>query len=227
MGMRRRRRVRALRAEGGAIPVRGPAQPPPSGTILLLWPACFALPVTCNAVCSPAVSSPLMKFLRHALAVSLLALLIVPAATAQEKPAAKPEKKQTELESKMEKLNAAWRKLRRQIEDPAQNAASLELLAEIRAASVGADQLTPAKAADLPEADRAKFQADYVAGMKKLSGMLDQLEAALKDNKNADAAKVVTDINNLQRESHKSFRRPPPEGKGGPRPEGEPKQKQN
>lgn len=167
-----------------------------------------------------------MKILRHALAVSLLCLLAAPATHAQDKPAEKAAKKHTELEDRMEKINAAWRKLRRQVEDPAQNAATLALLADIRAASAGAEKLTPAKASDLPEADRAKFQADYAAAMKKLAGMLDQLEAALKAGQNADAAKLVTDINNLQRESHKAFRRPPPEGKDGPKREGEPRQKQ-
>lgn len=162
-----------------------------------------------------------MKLLRHALAASLLCLFTLPAVQAQDRPAEKAAKKHTELEDRMEKINAAWRKLRRQVEDPAQNEATLALLADIRAASAGAEKLTPAKASDLPEADRAKFQADYAAGMKKLAGMLDQLEAALKAGQNADAAKLVTNIGNFQRESHKAFRRPPPESKG------EPKQKQN
>lgn len=147
---------------------------------------------------------------RIALGLILLALITVPVLPAQERPA---DKKSTELESKMEKMNGAWRKLRRQIADPAMNASSLELLAKVRAAAAGAEKLTPIKAADVPEADRAKFQADYAAGMKKLDGLFGELEAALKAGNNEEANKLFNNINDFQRESHKAFRRPPPEKK--------------
>jgi soluble cytochrome b562 len=147
------------------------------------------------------------------LILSCLALLlaVAPARAAEEKHSDKHAEKHTELGDKMEKINAAWRKLRRQVAEPAKNADSLALLAEIRAASAGTEKMTPDKASDLPEADRAKFQADYAAGMKKFAGMLDDLEAALKAGKNDDAGKIVSAIADFQRESHKAFRRPPPE----------------
>lgn len=151
-----------------------------------------------------------MKILRPALASLLFAFAGLATLPADEKPGGE---KHTELETKMENMNAAWRKLRRQIADPAQNASSLELLAEVRASSTGADKLTPIKTADIPEAERAKFQADFEAGMKKLAGLLDQMEQALKAGQNEDANKILADVNNLQRESHKAFRRPPPEKK--------------
>lgn len=114
---------------------------------------------------------------------------------------------QTELGARMEKLNAPWRKLRRQVADPAQNATSLELLAKIREAAKGTEQLTPAKAADLPESQRAKFQASYAEGMRKFFGQLDALEAALKAGDNARAGTLVAAIADNQRESHKKFRK--------------------
>ena len=125
----------------------------------------------------------------------------------------KSEEKHTELGDKMEKANSAWRKLRKQIADPAQNAASLELVATFRESLKGADQLTPEKAADIPEADRAKFLASFAESMKKLGAGLDRLEAALKANNNDEAGKVLKELGDLQRESHKAFRRPPPEKK--------------
>ncbi len=148
-----------------------------------------------------------MKTIRLSLALLLTASFATSLALAQEKPV----EKHTELEDKMEKMNAAWRKLRRQVADPAQNASSLALIAEIRAASAGADKLSPARAAEVPEADRARFLANYLAGMKKLAGMLDSLAAALKAGNNDEAGNALTDIASYQREAHKQFRKPPPE----------------
>lgn len=147
-----------------------------------------------------------MKNTLHSLAALLFVatVALAPAATTAH---AAPPADQTELGARMEKLNAPWRKLRRQVADPAQNAASLDLLAKIREAAKGAEQLTPAKAADLPADQRAKFQADYAAGMKKFSRQLDELEAALKAGDNAAAAKVVAAIATAQREAHKEFRK--------------------
>ena len=125
----------------------------------------------------------------------------------------KSEEKHTELGDKMEKANSAWRKLRKQITDSAQNASSLELVAAFRESLKGAATLSPEKAADIPEADRAKFQADFAAGMKKLAEGIDRLETALKANNNEEAGKVLKELGDLQRTSHKAFRRPPPEKK--------------
>jgi soluble cytochrome b562 len=146
-----------------------------------------------------------MKNTLHSLA-ALLFLATVALAPAASSHAASPDD-QTELGARMEKLNAPWRKLRRQVADPAKNTASLELLAKIREAAKGAEQLTPAMAADLPADRRAKFQADYAAGMKKFADYLDALEAALKAGDNAAAAKVVAAIASHQREAHKAFRK--------------------
>ena len=153
-----------------------------------------------------------LRFLLTCLSLSV----VLPLALRAEEPAhehGKPEEKHTELGDKMEKANSSWRKLRKQVTDAAQNASSLELVAAFRAAIKGADQLTPEKAADLPQADRAKFQADFAEGLKKLSAGLDRLETALKAGNNEEAAKVLKELGDLQRESHKAFRRPPPEKK--------------
>lgn len=116
----------------------------------------------------------------------------------------------TELGRRMEDINASWRRLRRQVNEPAQNAASLELIARIREASKDTEKMTPAMAADLPEAKRAKFQADYAAGMKKFFGQIDAIEAALKAGDNATAAKVVAAAADHQKEAHKEFRKESP-----------------
>lgn len=150
-----------------------------------------------------------MKQRRLLVAALALALAPAPLAFAQEPPAA-AKKEHTELEDRMEKMNSAWRRLRRQVADPAQNASSLELVAIIREASKGTEKMTPTKAADIPEADRAKFLADYAAGMKKFFTQLDTLEAALKAGKTEEAQKALTDIADYQKQSHKAFKKAPP-----------------
>ncbi len=167
---------------------------------------------------------------------SLLALLITSAgavARADDAPAAPPpgdapppaqgdhpHHKQTDLEKKMESMNRAFRKLRKQISDSAQNASSLELVATIREGAQDSLTLTPEKAATLPESERAKFISDYQDGIKKLIGKLDALSDALKANKNDVAEADLKDIASFQRDEHKEFRKEHPRGPGGPNGDG-------
>lgn len=146
--------------------------------------------------------------------LTLLSLLLIaaPGLRAEERG---PEK-HTELGDKMEKANAAWRKLRRDLSDPAKNADSLAQVAAMKSALLGADKLQPEKEADLPAADRARFQADFAASMKKLGETFDRLEAALKANDNEQAGRIYKELGELQKEAHHAFRRPPPERKGPP-----------
>lgn len=147
---------------------------------------------------------------RLLLTALLLALSPAPFVLAQEAPPAAAKKEHTELEDRMEKINSAWRRLRRQAPEAAQNASSLELIASIREAAKGTEKMTPAKIEEIPEADRAKFLADYQAGMKKFMEQLDALEAALKANNNEEADKVARAIADHQKSSHKSFKKAPP-----------------
>jgi soluble cytochrome b562 len=117
-------------------------------------------------------------------------------------------KEETELEGKMDTMAGAWRKVKRQVADASKNAESLELVATIRTAAEEAAKLTPAMAADVPAGDRAKFVADYQAGIKRLVVELGKLEAALKAGNNDEAAKLVADIGALQKAGHKQFKRP-------------------
>jgi hypothetical protein len=120
----------------------------------------------------------------------------------------KKDREDTELEKKMEKMNGAFRKLRKQVADPANNATSLDLVATMQTCAADATKLVPAKAADLPEADRAKFVSTFQEKMKAFQGELVKLVALLKDSKNEDAAKLVASLVQLQKDDHKEFRRP-------------------
>ena len=140
----------------------------------------------------------------------LLATLALPVASisvAHAQPApASATKEETELDHKMEDMNGVFRKLRRQISDASANASSLELVAKLRKASEESVALIPAKAEKVPEADRAKFVADYQAKMKEFIAEVDTLKAALEAGKNDDAAKIVTKLGNLQKSGHREFR---------------------
>lgn len=108
----------------------------------------------------------------------------------------------------MDEIGAAFKKLRRQIADATQNASSIALIAKMTAAAEKATKLTPAKTADLPETERAKFISDYQSEMKVLVEQLGKVTAALQANDNAGAEKLLKEIGAMQRKDHKVFQRP-------------------
>lgn len=120
------------------------------------------------------------------------------------------EEETTELGEQMDRLSGAFRKLRRQAGDPALNASSLEQLAVMREAAQAAQKFVPAKAADLPEGKRAAFTADYRKQMDRLLALLAGTEAAFKAGDNAAAQKRVEELADLQKASHREYRKPKP-----------------
>jgi len=111
----------------------------------------------------------------------------------------------------MHRISSAVRKLRLQIKDPAQNASSLELVGEIRAAAVAASTETPAWAAEQPADKQAGFVADFHSDMKEFIGKVDALAAALKADDNAAAADGLKALLAAEKDSHKEFRKPRPQ----------------
>ncbi|HVZ66341.1 MAG TPA: cytochrome b562 [Lacunisphaera sp.] len=143
------------------------------------------------------------------LRLALTLLLALPAASmlrAQQKHEHK--EPDTELGKTMEKVGHAWRTVRKQVDNPADNAATLALVTEIQGNLEKALKLEPVRAQDVPAAERAKFVEDYRAHMKEFLGLVGKLEAALKANDNAAAADLVKKMGATQREDHKEFRRP-------------------
>jgi soluble cytochrome b562 len=114
----------------------------------------------------------------------------------------------TQLGKEMSAMNKAFRQLKKQAVDATQNAASLELVAKLKKATVDSIELIPEKAADLPEAARAAFTAKYKKEMQELVTVIDKLEAAFKAGDNEAAAKIVTEISSMQKAGHKEFRKP-------------------
>jgi hypothetical protein len=125
-------------------------------------------------------------------------------------PAAAPadDEKKTDLEVRMDHMGRAYRKLKKQVADPTQNDSSLKLLATMQEAAKEALEFTPAKSADLPADQQAKFEEDFKAGIQGMQDKFTKLSDALTAGKNGDAVKIVADIDALEKKDHKEFRKP-------------------
>jgi hypothetical protein len=124
-------------------------------------------------------------------------------------PAAAPDKEvKTELETKMSKISRAMRALRKQAADASKNDSSLKLVATMEAGITASMDLTPAKAADLPDDQKPQFIADYKAGLKGMLEVLTKLEGDFKAGNNDDAVKVLAEVAALEKKDHKAFQTP-------------------
>jgi soluble cytochrome b562 len=106
----------------------------------------------------------------------------------------------TVLGDHMDKMGAAFRKLRKQIDDATKNADSIALVDTMKKEATAASKEKPAWHPD----DAAK----YAAKMKEFIAKIDDLSAALKAGKNDVAAKLVGEIAQAQKEGHKEFKKP-------------------
>jgi cytochrome c556 len=110
------------------------------------------------------------------------------------------DKEETELGNHMDKMGGAFRKLKKQVADAAQNESSLKLVATIKEEAAASAKEKPAWHPD----DAPKFQAK----MKEFSDKVAALETALKAGKNDVAAKIVDELGAAQKEGHKEFKKP-------------------
>ncbi len=137
-----------------------------------------------------------------------LCLALSPALLRAEDAKPKIEKEETELTKSMDTLNKSWRKLRKQAADPLQNASSLELLVEIKAAAKDNLKYTPDLARDIPADQRDKFIAGYQKKMTAVGAALERVEAAFQAGDNPAAVELIAKISALQKEGHKEYKRP-------------------
>lgn len=111
----------------------------------------------------------------------------------------------TELNDKMEEMDEALKKLRRTIRSPEQNKESLELITKIEQGALACKGMTPAKAATVPEAERAKFVNAYRKQMADLIVALCQMESAILDGSNDKAQEVYKNIKGIEDKGHEQF----------------------
>jgi soluble cytochrome b562 len=143
--------------------------------------------------------------------LSLLALLLAfssPAASVALHAADQPqaESEDSELGDAMSAMGSAFKKLKRQVADPAQNESSLALVAKLRKACVDSTQHVPIKVGRLPAAEQAAAKLAYQDKMKTLIASVDELAAALKAGKNDAAAALLKEIHDQEEAGHKEFR---------------------
>ena len=110
---------------------------------------------------------------------AVFALALAPAVHAQSK-----DEPETELGSKMEKISSAWRVAKRQLPDSSKNQDTLAKLATVKEHMVASTTLEPDLTKTKPEAERAKFVADYKAKMKEEVKKIDEIIALVKAGKN-------------------------------------------
>ena len=110
------------------------------------------------------------------------------------------DKDETVLGDHMDKMGAAFRKLRKQIDDATKNADSIALVDTMKQEATAAAKEKPAWHPD--DADK------FAAKMKEFIAKIDDLSAALKAGKNDVAAKLVAELAQAQKEGHKEFKKP-------------------
>lgn len=146
---------------------------------------------------------------RHNFISILMSLLMATAASAQgssEQTPPESKKPPTELGQWMDQMSDAFRKLRRQVALPEQNAASRELVAQMIDGAEHARELKPEKLAEIPESEHEKFLAGFHEQMGKLLADLRQLDAALAAGDNAAAEGLVRELRGVQRDGHKAYK---------------------
>ena len=111
----------------------------------------------------------------------------------------------TELATKMEEMEDDLKKLRKSVKVAAENQASLETLTRLQATTVACKALVPAKAAEMPEADRSKFVAAYRKDMGALLTHFVQIENALIDGDNAKAEELFKGLKKVEDDGHEKY----------------------
>ncbi len=114
---------------------------------------------------------------------------------------------ETPLGLEMEKVGKGLKGVNRNLADPAQKDANLAKLVEVKAALEKAATMEPAKAKDVPAAEKAKFIEDYKASVAESIKGVDALKAAIEAGKAEDAVKAMAALNDGKKEGHKKFKK--------------------
>ena len=112
---------------------------------------------------------------------------------------------ETELAHEMKGMSKDFKALKKQIDDPAQKASSLDLIADMEKHAKAARELTPANTAKVPEADKAKWMEDYKKQIDDLLAIYDKLQTAVSADKTADAKDIMTKALAAKRDGHEEF----------------------
>lgn len=111
----------------------------------------------------------------------------------------------TPLTKEMTGMNKSLRMLKRQVADPAKKADNLALVAKIKGHVDAALKLEPAKTKDVPAADKPAYIEKFKQELTDLKKTYDDLEAALKADKQDEAKKLFEKLSEQKEKGHKDF----------------------
>jgi hypothetical protein len=109
------------------------------------------------------------------------------------------------LEERMHAMEDAIRALRRSLRDPAKSADSLASLGKLQTDLIAAKSETPRMAAKVPDAERAKFVADYRREMLRMLELSIAVEKAVLDEKQEAALAAFEELRGLEDPAHARF----------------------
>lgn len=138
-----------------------------------------------------------MKKTLFVLAASLLLPLSVTVQAA--------ESEDTEITKSMERMASSYRTARRLAPNPANNARTTQSLETIRTQALEAKKHIPLRAAEVPEAARAKFVEEYQKQMDAFVAVVDKALVALKANDNPTVVALIAEMADIQEKGHKEF----------------------
>jgi soluble cytochrome b562 len=102
-------------------------------------------------------------------------------------------------------MNKSLRTLKRQISDAAKKDDNLALLGKMKGNLAEAIKLEPKKTKDVPAAEKAAYVEKFKQELTELGKTYDQLEAAIKDGKTAEAKAIFDKISEQKEKGHKDF----------------------
>jgi soluble cytochrome b562 len=111
------------------------------------------------------------------------------------------------LENQMKILARGNRQLSQQVSDPAQQQSTITLIESLKKAALDSKALEPRKTADIPEANRAQFLADFRTELDELKDSFDQIEEAVKAGQYDKAKTLLVTVNSIKKEGHGKFKK--------------------
>jgi len=111
----------------------------------------------------------------------------------------------TELAKQMETIDEGMKKLRRSLRKPENNKESLEWIEKIEKAAAKSKDLIPARAAKVPEGERAKYVENYKKDMDTFIKSVGDMKSAVKDGKNDLAQDIYKTLKTQEDKGHEKY----------------------
>ena len=111
----------------------------------------------------------------------------------------------SKLQESMQRIGEAFKTVRRQVRMPEKNEDTLRLLSEFQRYAVAAKSLTPAKASEMPEKERAAFVKDYRVRLISLLEVMLKTEKAVLEGDPDKAYELLKEAQVIKSDAHRDF----------------------